>query len=132
MEIHHIGYLTKNLRGGVEEFCKLGFKPETEMVLDEERKIQIIFMVNGKYRIELIQPKDSSSPFYELLKKYKNTPYHFCYLTKNINQKIEELRKNGYLLLKEPLEAPAIKNYLAAFMLHPNIGIIELLETEDG
>lgn len=89
-------------------------------------------MINGEYRIELIQPKDSSSPFYELLKKYKNTPYHFCYLTKNINQKIEELRKNGYLLLKEPLEAPAIKNYLVAFMLHPNMGIIELLETEDG
>lgn len=88
-------------------------------------------MVNGNYRVELIEPLDNTSPFYGLLKKYKNTPYHICYQTKQLDRVIERLRKEGYIILQAPLIAPAIENQLVAFMLHPNMGIIELLETED-
>ena len=38
------------------------------------------------------------------------------------------LEKMGYVVINEPLEAPAIDNRKVAFMYHMNVGLIELVE----
>ncbi len=129
MKIHHFGYITDNLyTGGVELFSFLGFEKDGEIVTDKERNIKILFMKNDKIRIELIEPVDSESPFYPLLKKYKNTFYHICYVTNDIEEEIKVLRKKGFVQTTKILPAPAINNCNVVFLLHPKLGLIELLE----
>ncbi|MGP1457982.1 MAG: VOC family protein [Treponema sp.] len=95
MTIHHVGFLTKNIKKSEKEFLNLGFNIEQTVQYDSIRKINIEFIVNGDYRIELIEPVDKDSPMYPLLKRYKNTPYHFCYISKNLYSDIEYLTKLG-------------------------------------
>ena len=129
MNIHHVGYLTKDLNKTQDEFLALGFVVEQEKAYDEHRKINISFIVNGNYRVELIEPVDDSSPMYPLLKRYKNTPYHICYEVADLEASIAELSTKGYTVMQEPLEAPCIENKRVSFLINSNLGIIELVET---
>ncbi|MBE5835598.1 MAG: hypothetical protein E7309_13265 [Butyrivibrio sp.] len=129
MNIHHVGYLTKDLNKAQDEFLALGFVVEQEKAYDEHRKINISFIINGNYRVELIEPVDDSSPMYPLLKRYKNTPYHICYEVDDLEASIAELSTKGYTVMQEPLEAPCIENKRVSFLINSNLGIIELVET---
>ncbi|MCR4901785.1 MAG: VOC family protein [Butyrivibrio sp.] len=128
MNIHHVGYLTKDLNKAQDEFLALGFVVEQEKAYDELRKINISFIINGDYRVELIEPVDEASPMYPLLKRYKNTPYHICYEVENLEASIEQLSARGYTVMQAPLEAPCIENHRVAFLINSNLGIIELVE----
>ena len=128
MRIHHVGYLTKNMESSKTEFQKLGFVLEQDVKYDPHRKIDIAFLQNGEYRIELIEPKGIESPLYPLLKRYKNTPYHFCYTTTEMDSEIARLEQNDYRVIQEPLEAPCLGDAAVVFLMHPDVGIIELVE----
>ena len=132
MKIHHIGFLTKNLKKSVEEFIKLGYEIEYPAKFDSIRKINILFLINGDYRLELIEPINKESPLYPLLKHYNSTPYHICYETKNFYEDIKSFSENGYSVFDEPKTAPCIsynkKENKVCFLINPSSGIIELLE----
>ncbi len=128
MVIHHVGYLTKDLEKAEKEFLALGYTIEQAVKLDELRKINISFLINGNYRVELIEPVDDTSPMYPLLKKYKNTPYHFCYEVDNLDSSVTDLSNKGYTVMQAPLEAPCIEGRRVAFLMNSNLGIIELVE----
>lgn len=139
MRIHHIGYLVKNIHPAIEEFKKLGYSLEEPLypqassntkgiVFDEKRLINIAFLLNNTIRIELVQPVDKASPVYNLLKKYKNCPYHICYYSSNLEGDIKKLGKNGWTLFQAPEKAPAINNKLVAFLINSSVGMIELVE----
>lgn len=128
MRIHHVGYLTKKLENSRKRFYALGFTDEKSAMYDEIRDINISFLRNGAYRVELIEPASKASPMYELLKRYTNTPYHFCYEVEDIDLKIKELAGAGYHILHAPEKAPCIDDKMVAFLYHPEIGIIELVE----
>lgn len=129
MKIHHIGYLVKNIDEAIKEFLKLGFK-EGKIVRDEYRGIDICFMDNDGYCVELISPYCEESTVSGLIKKYKNSPYHLCYISSNIEKDIEELTQEGYVQMGEPKEAPAIDGRRVVFMMNGSIGLIEIVEEE--
>lgn len=79
LKIHHIGFLTKTLNEREEVFCSLGYVVEQEAAYDSIRKVNISFLNKDGYRVALIEPVDETSPLSTLLKRYKNSPYHFCY-----------------------------------------------------
>lgn len=127
IKVHHVGYLVKRLDQAVHEFKQLGFLEEQEPVYDSIRKINIAFIKNGDYRIELVCPvKDS--PTYGLIKRYKNSPYHICYECDDLQMQMQHLMKTGYLVIQEPCIAPAINNRRVAFLMNSEIGMIELVE----
>jgi methylmalonyl-CoA/ethylmalonyl-CoA epimerase len=109
-------------------FEMLGFKAESDITIDEKRNVEIIFMSNGDYKIEVISPLNAESPIISYLNKVGNTPYHLCYETADIEETINQLRKNRFLVVEKPSEAVAINNQRVAFMYHPNYGLLELLE----
>lgn len=43
MELHHIGYLVKDMERAVTEFCALGYQKTSEIVYDAFRDIRICF-----------------------------------------------------------------------------------------
>lgn len=127
MKVHHIGYLVKDMKEAILEFEKLGFS-RGEIVRDEFRGIDISFMDNDGYCVELISPYREDSTVSGLIKKYKNSPYHLCYESENLVQDIEYLAQNGYVQMGEPKEAPAINGRRVVFMMNGSIGLIELVE----
>lgn len=128
MKVHHIGYLVKNISKTEKKFLELGYEVESPTKLDEIRNIDIEFLVNGDYRVELIEPKGEESPMYPLLKRYKNTPYHLCYEVENIDEAIAELQDKHYTVIQEPNIAPCIEGKKVAFLNNISMGIIELVE----
>lgn len=128
MKVHHIGYLVKNIEKAQKSFTSLGYVNEGEVIYDESRGIDILFMNNDSYRIELVSPKSEDSVVYGTLKKLGNTPYHICYEVEDIEKALEELRNQGYTPASEIEPAPAIEGRKVCFAFNRSIGIIELVE----
>ncbi|MBO6241638.1 MAG: VOC family protein [Butyrivibrio sp.] len=128
MRVHHIGYLVKNISKTEKKFLELGYEIESPTKFDEIRNIDIEFLVNGDYRVELIEPKGEDSPMYPLLKRYKNTPYHLCYEVENIDDAISDLGDKHYTVIQEPNIASCIEGKKVAFLNNISMGIIELVE----
>ena len=94
MTIHHIGYLVDSIENAASEFEKLGFLRTGEVVQDSLRDIYILLLSNAGQIVELVQPICDSSPVYTLRKRYRNSPYHICYETENIQGTIEKMVKS--------------------------------------
>ena len=133
MKIHHIGYYVDNIEAAAKNFMSLGYSILGEIVEDSSREIYIQFLDNNGYVVELIQPVSNTSPLYGLRKRYRNSPYHICYVTDNLENEIENIVNsgNGYTLFQAPKPAPAILNHPnVAFLMNEHIGIIELVEAK--
>ena len=128
LKVHHIGYLVKKISKAEKDFEALGFECIAPVVYDPLRDVDISFWEKDGYCVELVSPKSEKSVVYELLKKFKNMPYHMCYSSTDMNGDIESLSKNGYILLDEPMEAVAIEGKRVCFLFSANSGMIELLE----
>lgn len=130
IKIHHVGFLAKNIKSTLEAFQNMGAGQviiEKSVTWDAIRKIYIAFILFGGYRIEIIEP-DKESEYYPLLKRFKNSPYHFCYEVKDLEKETKKLQEEGYHVMENPLEAPCIENRRVAFLMGAHTGIIELLE----
>lgn len=128
IKVHHIGYLVKKIRGGVEAFKKLGFFVKKDIVFDDYRKINVCFLEKDGYVVELVSPTSEDSIVSNLMKRYRNCPYHLCYITDNYEFDIQELLKQHYVFCSEKHEACAIDGKNVCFMINPNIGMIEIIE----
>ena len=128
MNIHHIGYLVKKGPKAQAAFEALGYIAEGEWTHDEIRKVDILFLQKDGYRIELVSPYAADSVVSGLLKTYKNAPYHICYEADSFSEELAHLEESGYIRIDEPTEAPAISNRRVTFLMHPAMGMLELLE----
>ena len=128
MEIHHIGYLVDNIEEAQKNFLILGYSKSSKVYFDDYRRVKIIFLNNNIYNVELIEPFQENSIVKNLIKRYKNSPYHICYITKNLNDEVISLRKQGFIPLGSPAPAIALQNKNVIFLFNKNIGIIELIE----
>ncbi len=128
LKIHHVGYLVKKISKAEMDFAGLGFECITSAIYDPLRDADISFWEKDGYCVELVSPRSEKSVVYDLLKKFKNAPYHICYSSTDMSSDIEELSKNGYMVLDEPMEAVAIQGKKVCFLISANSGMIELLE----
>ena len=128
MTIHHIGYLVKKLDRARRTFEALGYGVEQETIRDESRKVDIVFLSKDGYRIELVSPYAPDSVVAGLLARTGNSPYHVCYEVVDLDAEIERLRDARYVVSSEPAPAPACGGARVAFLVHPYLGMVELLE----
>lgn len=131
MKVHHVGYLVKDMEAAKKEFMALGYS-DGEVTRDEYRGIDIAFIHNGGYCVELITPYREDSTVSGLMKKYKNAPYHLCYICENLEAEAERLTANGYVQMGEAKEAPAIDGHRVVFLMNGSLGMIELVEGNEG
>lgn len=126
--VHHVGYLVKNIDKSIDVMKAIGFCVKKNKIYDPDRKAYICFIDGNGVIYEFIQPcKDSE--IYQLLRQFRNMPYHICYRVNNIELAINELEGKGFVLTKSPEKAVAIsEKAVVAFMVHSRIGIIELVE----
>ena len=128
LKVHHTGYLVKNHSQALEAFIALGYQIKQDTVRDELRKIDITFVEKDNSVLEVISPCSDDSTVSKLLPRIKNSPYHICYVSDDIEKDSETLRDMGYLPFTEPQPAIACDNRRVCFFIHPSIGMLELLE----
>jgi methylmalonyl-CoA/ethylmalonyl-CoA epimerase len=129
MKIHHIGYCVNNIDKSILEFEKIGYERFDSKFNDIDRKIYIQFMKNGNMLVELVSPtNEGESSIDGILKKIGDTAYHICYEVEDINDEIEKLKQEKYILINQPQGAIAINSYEVAFLYKRNVGLIELVE----
>lgn len=128
MEIHHVGYLVKNIEKAKELFLKFGYILEKDVVYDEIRDINICFLCNEGYRIELVSPKSKDSVVADTIKKMGESPYHICYYVSDIESTVKNMREQGFIPTSEIQPAPAIDGKRVCFMYKRNMGLIEFVE----
>ncbi|NLL77691.1 MAG: lactoylglutathione lyase [Clostridiales bacterium] len=128
LKVHHIGYLVKKINAAISEFQHLGYVILQDIVYDDSRKVNICFMEKDGYTVELVSPATPDSVVAGLLKKYKNSPYHFCYESTDFENDLAALTKDGYTAIDMPTPAPALGNSRVTFLMNANLGMIELLE----
>lgn len=129
LRAHHIGYLVSKLERAKAGFLALGYVVEADTVYDPIRKVDICFLQKDGYRVELVSPKSADSVVAELIKRYKNAPYHICYESDDFSKDVAFLAANGYHQIAEPCTAPALAGKDVVFFLHPAAGMIELIHT---
>ena len=126
MRIHHVGVAVASIDEVLDDYVALGFTVGAR-VLDEGRRVDIAFVRNGDYVIELVAPAAPDSPVDGLLKKVGPSPYHLCYVVDDIASAVA-LRTSGYVRVTAPSPAPAIGYASVAFLHHRRVGLIELVE----
>lgn len=133
MRVHHFGYIVKSLPTSLDGFRRLGFSmcpsPLDGIVRDDYREIDIAFIEKDGYCIELIAPIDKNSKMYPMLKKHRNNSYHICYESDDMDADIASLEQDGWHIIDPLAPAPAIEGRNVCFLLHPNVGMIELLDS---
>ena len=135
MKLHHIGYLVKNIEKSMAAFRTLGYKAvslcgEGDVMYDAYRHCDICFMelsTTPDSYIELISPKSKESPIYGLMSTYKNTPYHLCFESQDLEKDVAELEQAGWTMFQPATPAPAIDSKEVVFLINRNAGIIELV-----
>ena len=137
MKIDHIGYLCSDIEKSVSQFEQLGYKATSEIFPDNEpdggmaRNVYICFMQNEQIRIELVSPINEESDVYSTLKRQGEGPYHICYQTEKLDDRIAELKSSGWLILKRPAKAMAFDYARVAFLFKRSVGLIELVEIKE-
>lgn len=137
MKVDHIGYLSYNIEKSIQAFRQLGFEQETEVYIDNipdenssARNVYICFIRNDNTRVELVSPIDENSDVYSTIKRQGEGPYHICYQVEDLEDKIQELKNDGWMLLKRPAKAMAFDYARVSFLLKKGVGMIELVEVK--
>ena len=125
MKIHHVGYLVKKTEKAIQAFEALGYRRTREPVLDEYRQADICFLEKD---VELVSPVSRESVVADLIKRLGNTPYHICYETDRMEEDLARLQEQHYVMCSELHEAVALDDRKVCFLIHPYLGMIELLE----
>ncbi|MCR4943719.1 MAG: VOC family protein [Clostridium sp.] len=128
MKIHHVGYLVKKIEKAIRAFEGLGYNLIQDVILDEYRQVNICFLKKDGYVVELVSPISKESVVADLLKKIGNTPYHICYEVEDMKKELDSLLEQHYVLCSDLHRAIAIDNRNVCFLIHPYLGMIELLE----
>ncbi len=128
LTVHHVGYLVKKKNQAMRAFLGLGYVIAQDWVRDELRGIDIAFVTKDGLAVELVCPYRDDSDVSGLITRLKNSPYHICYVSRDLAADAEALRESGYLPMGGALPAPACGGHPVQFFMHPALGIIELID----
>lgn len=128
MVFHHIGIATNDIGKMIEKLNKyLKITDISEVIYDKNQDANLCMLVlNNNVKIELISGK-----VVEGILKKRRYLYHTCYVVNDILKEIDNLIKDGAVLVSEPKEAILFNNKKVAFLMW-DLGLIELLEESDG
>ena len=128
-KIEHIGIAVKDLKNSNLLFEKLfGKAPYKEEEVVSEG-VKTSFFMNGPNKIELLEATNPESPIAKFIEKKGEGIHHIAFDVENIDDEVERLKKEGFVLINEKPKKGA-DNKLVVF-LHPkstNGVLIELCQ----
>jgi methylmalonyl-CoA/ethylmalonyl-CoA epimerase len=133
VRLHHIAYVTKNVEHKADFFGRLlGFRVIAGPVVDQEQGVRVIFMgIGGEAKVELLEPIGPDSPVQRFLANGGGI-YHLCFEVDDLDKTLERIIKEGHaMVVKEPVEAPAIDGKRVAFIVTAERDLIEFVESRE-
>ena len=129
MTFHHIGVAVYDIDATAIVFEIGGYK-RSPVIFDPVQNVTICWLTKGgSPTVELLAPVDKNSPINRILEKNGVTPYHCCYMVNNMEDTIQALKKQKYILVSKPVEAAAFHGTRVCFLYHKNVGLTELVES---
>lgn len=132
MKIDHICFAVKNIQDGIAYWNRVfGYKQMTNVVDNSLQQVKVVFLSkDDSIMIKLIEPLESNQSLINLVNRGGGF-HHICFKCPDINVKIEELKKEGLLMLVPPQPGEAFNNHNIAF-LFARYGLnIELIDTDE-
>ncbi len=116
-KVEHIGIAVKDLTNSIPLFEKLLNSPcyKTESV--ESEQVSTAFFRSGSTKIELLESTDPDGVIAKFVNKKGEGIHHIAFEVDDIEQEMERLRNEGFVLLNETPK-PGADNKLVCF-LHP-------------
>ncbi|WP_456368669.1 methylmalonyl-CoA epimerase [Geoglobus sp.] len=128
-KIDHIGIAVRSLDEAVELYRKLGFEvKEIEEVA--EQKVRVAMLPVGESKIELLEATSPDSAVAKFVEKRGEGIHHIAVNVENIEEALENARKNGLQLIDEKPRIGAGGKKVA--FIHPKSTKGVLLEFVEG
>lgn len=127
LKFHHIGVATKSIEKELKIYEKLGYKPVSNIFIDETQKIKGLFIqAKGQPQLELLENLTPDGPLTTYLKKGIKF-YHFAYAVNNIYEELDNIIKIlGGMIIQQPISATYFDKI--CFLMLPNMTMIELVQ----
>lgn len=130
LRFHHIGYAVKSLQKAKERFATLGYTLSDDLEVDTQDALVAYARKDGSPLVELLEPMSPNSPVQKMI-DVRPGVYHICFAVNDINASIEDLQKEKFVLLAEPVPGHGLDDALTSFLFHRDIGLIQLAEIKD-
>lgn len=129
--ISHIGIAVKDLTSAIKQYTLItGETPEIITVIEQKVKVAIFKKgLSAGGRIELLEPTSDDSPIARFIEKRGEGLHHICVYVKDLNLKLEQLKKAGVTLIDDKPKVGAEGNLIA--FVHPKDNNGVLLELEE-
>jgi methylmalonyl-CoA/ethylmalonyl-CoA epimerase len=103
MQVHHVGYVVRDIDGFAASLPGLVLENEVEDPLQNARLS--VYRVGGASRIELIQPHGPGAFTWAYLEKNGDGPHHICYAGIAANALDDVLAKHRMMKIRGPMPA---------------------------
>jgi len=132
MKIHHVGYLTKDIKASLSAFHDLGYESK-DIINDDiqQCRICLLYHCDSNDCIELVQPYETNAQMMKMLSKRGSSAYHICYEVEDVMKIYNEYcNKEGWMNIFKPVVAIALGNKLITYFYNINLGFIEFVNTK--
>jgi methylmalonyl-CoA/ethylmalonyl-CoA epimerase len=131
--IHHIGFLTRNLKTEADRLTVLGYEVASDVIEDPVQTafVQFLKQPHGNLWLELITPNGPESKLSLGLRKGGGIN-HVCYEVPDIEGACEALRLRNFVCLCRPTPAVAFPGRNIAWFVNAGNFLVELVEAGEG
>jgi methylmalonyl-CoA/ethylmalonyl-CoA epimerase len=132
MKIDHICFAVKNIEEGVAYWERVfGYRQMTGVVENTRQKVKVSFLSKeDSITVKLIEPAEGNQSLQNFVNKGGGF-HHTCFRCDDLNTKIDELKKEGLIMLVPPQPGEAFNNHDIAFLFARNGMNIELIDTDE-
>lgn len=124
---HHVGVACADLDRESRVLADLGYRPESEDVVDPIQGVRLRFLSGGGPRLELIVPEGAGGVLTPWLSQGTKL-YHLGYEADDLDAALTDLRAARGKAMVQPVPAVAFDGRRIAFVMLPNMLLIELIE----
>ena len=134
MKLRHIGIAVDSITAA-EKFYKefLNLKLVDGPFDDPVQKVRVAFYSNSGFagfEIELIEPLSDDSPVAKIIADTKrSSAYHMCIEVDNLQTTLENIRKDGRIVVSQPVPAVAFDGRRIAWVFTKTRHLLEILES---
>jgi methylmalonyl-CoA/ethylmalonyl-CoA epimerase len=127
LTFHHVGVACASIAREVSTYERLGYVREGPVYRDTAQKIEALFLAGAGPRLELVKPLAPDSPAATWIRRGARL-YHLAYEADDLNGALEALGGTTRAkVLVEPVAAIAFGGRAVAFVLLPNLLLLELV-----
>ncbi len=116
-KVDHIGIAVRDLNAVLPYYTDTLGLPLLKIEEVESQKVRVAFIDAGNVKLELLEPMDEQNAIFKFLEKKGEGIHHIAFGVDNIEERMDELRKNGVQLLSDQPK-PGAGGAMVAF-LHP-------------